>query len=109
MQFSHQEKMAIIKMAYSVILADGKVHPREVAAIHKLKFQIGFDTDFISHAQNMVNESALVILFKMTFDKKKILAEILDQIAISDGHLHEKEVNLIIDTFKNIEMGEEMD
>ena len=109
MTFDHEEKLAIIHMTYAVILVDGKVHRGEIAALHKLKFHIGFDSDFTGVARGMSRDDALVILHNMSYEKKLALAKILDEIAISDNHLHEKEITLIIDTFKNIGIGEELE
>ena len=99
--------MAIIKMAYAVMFADGRVHKGEIAALHKLKFQIGFDSDHTSKARLLDYDKALVTLYAMVPEKKKSLVQILDDIALSDNQLHEKEMNLIIDTFTNIGLGEE--
>ena len=107
--FNHEEKLAIIYMSYAVVYADGIVHKGEVAAIHQLKFAIGFDTDYISAAQVLGREKALISLYNMAFEKKQALSKILRDIAISDNHLHEKEVTLIIDTFKSIGIGEELE
>ena len=109
MKFDHEEKLAIIHMTYAVILVDGKVHRGEIAALHKLKFHIGFDSNFIGVAQSMDRDVALVTMHNMSYDKKLALSKILDEIAISDNHLHEKEIALIIDTFKNIGIGEELE
>jgi len=107
MEFYPQEKMAIIKMAYAVMLADGRVHKGEVAALHKLKFEIGFDSDLTSKAQLLDYDEALVALYAMPPEKNTLLVRILDDIALSDNQLHETEIRLIIDTFINIGLGEE--
>ncbi len=109
MTFNHKEKLAIMHMTYSVILVDGYVRKGEIAALHKLKFQIGFDPNFNGIAQSMDRDDALVVLYNMPYEKKQALSKILDEIAISDNHLHEKEILLIIDTFKNIGIGEELE
>ena len=107
MEFIHQEKMAVIKMSYAVILADGRVHPNEVTALRKLKIEMGFDSAHTTKAQQLEHDNALVTLFGMPHSKKKQLAKILSDIAISDNHLHEREMTLILDTFRDIGIGEE--
>jgi len=107
MKFDHEEKMAVIKMTYEVILADGKIHPSEIEALEKLKSKIGFDEKFFAAAQKIDADEALVPLHKMSFEKKKDLARILEDMAIADQNLHENEMNLIIQTFKNIGIGGE--
>lgn len=109
MKFDQKEKMAVIKMTYEVILADGTIHPAEIIALEKLKFEIGFNNDFMAAAQNMDIDEALVPLHNMSYVKKKVLAQILEDMAISDNFLHEKEMSLIIQTFKNIGIGGELE
>ena len=107
MKFDHEEKMAVIKMTYEVILADGKIHPSEIKALEKLQLKIGFDKKFFTAAQNLDVDNALVPLYNMSSEKKKNLARILEDMAIADQNLHENEMNLIIQTFKNIGIGGE--
>lgn len=94
-------------MVYEVILADGKIHPSEIKALEKLQSKIGFDKKFFDAAQKIDVDNALVPLHNMPFDKKKDLARILEDMAIADKNLHENEMNLIIETFKNIGIGGE--
>ena len=46
-------------------------------------------------------------LYNLPHEQKKALAEILDEVAIADGAIHKKEMDLIIETFINIGLGEE--
>lgn len=94
-------------MSYEVILADGTVHPDEVKALHRLKEELCIDDGIIKAAQKISADKALVPLHNMSYGKKKKLGEILDIIALSDKHLHEKEMDLILQTFKNIGIGSE--
>ncbi|MDO6518129.1 hypothetical protein [Zobellia uliginosa] len=106
-QFEAIEKKAIYVMAHEVVMADGTVHPGELEAMKQLQEDIDMDHDLINEAKNTTVDEALVSLHSMTFPKKKVLAQILENMAISDKHLHEKEMQLIIQTFKNIGIGEE--
>lgn len=106
-QFEELEKKAIYVMTNQVVLADGTVHPNELEAMKKLQKDIGMSSNLVSEAQSTTVEEALVSLHNMTFPKKKVLAKILEDMAVSDNHLHEKEMHLIIQTFKNIGIGGE--
>ncbi|MBU2945771.1 hypothetical protein [Zobellia uliginosa] len=105
--FDKEEKKAIYVMTNQVVLADGTVHPNELEAMSQLQEDIGMNAILVSDAQETTVEEALVSLHNMTYPKKKVLAQILEDMAVSDDHLHEKEMNLIIQTFKNIGIGEE--
>lgn len=107
LHFSDVEKKAILSTAYEVVLADGSIHPTEVAAIKKLIATMDLTNSLAKEAQEMSIDEALVPLNNMDYDKKKVLAKILDDIAMADEVLHENEMELIIDTFKNIGIGSE--
>lgn len=94
-------------MVIEVIKADGKVHPNEVEVLDKLKKSIDFDDVFLNKAKELEYDDAIVTLYNMPHDHKKALAEILDEVAMADGSVHKKEMELIIDTFINIGIGEE--
>jgi len=58
-----------------------------------------FDSNFIVQARIVPKNQGLSILKEMTVEKKKALAIILDEVANSDGHFHEKEMELILNIF----------
>lgn len=107
MKIEESIKMAFVKMVIEVIKADGKVHPNEVEVLDKLKKSIDFDDVFLNKAKELGYDDAIVTLYNMPHDHKKALAEILDEVAMADGSVHKKEMELIIDTFINIGIGEE--
>ncbi|PHQ62135.1 MAG: hypothetical protein COC08_01880, partial [Maribacter sp.] len=83
------------KVIDSVILVDGQVHKGEINIMGELMKRIDFDSNFIMQARNIGEEQGLSILNNMPQDKKKNLTMILDEVAISDGFVHEKEIALI--------------
>ena len=93
--FTLAEKLAIVRIVDSVIIADGTVHKGELSALGQLMQRIEFDSNFILQARNIAEEQAKLILRAMTYEKKKVLVAILDEIAISDGFVHEKESTLM--------------
>jgi len=107
MNLEESVKLAFLEMVCDVIKADGKVHPGELEVLDKLKNSIGFDDALLNKAKQLEYDDALVTLYKLPHEDKKALAEILEEVAISDGSVHKKEMDLIIDTFINIGMGEE--
>ncbi|MDF4221012.1 MULTISPECIES: hypothetical protein [Maribacter] len=107
MEFEEFVKAAFVKMIYEVIEADGEIHPGELEILNKLKVGIGFDDAFLERAKLLDYDNALITLYNIPHEQKTALAEILDEVAISDGAIHKKEMDLIIDTFINIGLGEE--
>lgn len=107
MKFEEFVKAAFVKMIFEVINADGKVHPAELEIVDQLKNRLDFDNSFIERTKLLDYDNAIVTLYNIPYEQKKALAEILDEVAISDGSVHKKEMELIVDTFINIGIGEE--
>jgi len=107
MEFEEFVKAAFVKMIYEVIEADGEVHPGEIEVLNKLKSVIGFDDAFLERAKLLAYDNAIVTLYNLPHEQKKALADILDEVAISDGAIHKKEMDLIIETYISIGLGEE--
>lgn len=94
--FTIAEKLAMVNAINSVIVADEFVHKAELAVMNQLMQRIDFDSNFIVQARNITDEQRLLIVKGMSEEKKKALAEILDEVANADGFFHEKEMELIL-------------
>lgn len=94
--FTIAEKLALVNAINSVIVADSLIHKAELAILNQLMHRIDFDSNFILQARNLTDEQRLLIVKDMSEEKKKALAEILDEVANSDGFVHEKEMELIL-------------
>ena len=104
MEFNLAEKLALVKMIYSMVLADGIVHEGEINEVSKLMTIIDFDSNHIQFAQSIEKEQSIAIIQKMTEEKKKALTAILEGIAKSDGFIHEKETELLNSIFTYLEV-----
>lgn len=104
MELNLAEKLAIVKLIYSMVHADGFVHSGEINEVSMLMKVIDFDSNQIQFAQNIEEEQSIAILQKMTDAKKKGLAKILEDLAKSDGFVHEKETELLNSIFSSIEV-----
>jgi uncharacterized tellurite resistance protein B-like protein len=102
MKFDVSEKLAFVNVIDSLILADGKVHNGEINALSKLMQVIDFDSNFLIQARNINTTQSIVILEEMPQEKKEMLAQILEDVAISDGFKHEKEIDLMRHVFSSI-------
>ncbi len=100
--FNIVEKLAIVQTVDSLILADGIVHSLEINALRQLMKRIDFDSNFILQARTIEPDKGRAIMRNMPFEKKEALTEILDEIAIADGFVHEKETALISRIIKAI-------
>jgi len=93
--FSLAEKLAIVLALDSVILADGKVHEREINLMSSLMRRLDFDSNFLVQARNLSIEQGRSVLDQMSDKKKLVIAEILDDMAKVDGFVHKKETEAI--------------
>lgn len=106
MNFNLAEKLAIVKVIDSVIHADGIVHNGEIDILSKLMYIIDFDSNFLIYSRNIDIEQGTLIMNSMPVDKKKKVKEILEQVAISDGFVHEKEKQLLSKLYSSIGISE---
>ena len=108
MEFTKEEKLVVIKMVDYVILADSKVASEEMNLLTQLMERFSFDVFFIARARNLKKMEALEILAKMPLKKKKLLANLLEEVALSDGFVHEKEVFLIMEALDHMGLSREL-
>ena len=105
MKFELSEKLAIVNLVDSVIMADGEVHKGEINAFSELMEVIDFDSNFLLQSRNLNTENSISILKVMSQEKKQRLVKILEDIALSDGVVHEKELEVIKHVISSIEPG----
>lgn len=92
----------MVNVIDSVIVADGKVHKGEINALSQLMAVIDFDSNFLIQARTIDTEQSVVILKEMPQEKKDKLAQILEDVAISDGFVHKKENDVMNHIFSAI-------
>ena len=102
MKFDISEKLAMVNVIDSVIVADGEVHNGEINALSKLMEIIDFDSNFLIQARTIDTEQSIVILNGMPQEKKDRLVKILEDVALSDGFFHDKENDVINHIHKSI-------
>lgn len=95
MEFNLSEKLAIVYLIDSLIIADGKVHKGEINILSKLMKVLDFDSNFLIQARNLETEYSIDMLKGISYEKKKKLIALLQDVAMSDGFVHEKENRLL--------------
>jgi len=102
MEFSLSEKLAIVHLIDSLILADGEVHKGEINILSSLMKVIDFDSNFLMQARNLETEYSIKMLKEISNDKKEKLVIILQEVAISDGYVHQKEQDIMKRVFSTL-------
>lgn len=102
MIFDISEKLAMVNVIDSLIVADGEVHKGEINELSKLMEIIDFDSNFLIQARTIDTEQSIFILKGMPQEKKDRLAKILEDVALSDGYFHDKENAVINHIYSSI-------
>ena len=99
MNFDHAEKMAVVKAIAETIVLDDHYKIGELVYLDELMNTLDFDIQFMEKAKELSSEKTVQVLQSMTKEKKEALIIIIDKMTESDGAVHEKEneflVNLI--------------
>lgn len=98
MTFSGQELTAIIKMAKSMVMADGKIKPAEIAVMTREFMRFGVlqdQVDLLLKASDSIEASqAVALIARMDEECKKYVASYLGVIMASDGDIDDNELAL---------------
>ena len=98
MTFSGQELTAIIKMAKSMVLADGKIEPSEIAVMTREFMRFGVLQDqvdlLLKASDNIEASQAVTLIARMDEERKKYVASYLGVIMASDGDIDDNELAL---------------
>lgn len=98
MTFSGQELTAIIKMAKSMVLADGKIEPSEIAVMTREFMCFGVLQDqvdlLLKASDNIEASQAVTLIARMDEERKKYVASYLGVIMASDGDIDDNELAL---------------
>ena len=98
MTFSGQELTAIIKMAKSMVMADGKIKPAEIAVMTREFMRFGVlqdQVDLLLKASDSIEASqAVALIARMDEERKKYVASYLGVIMASDGDIDDNELAL---------------
>ena len=98
MTFSGQELTAIIKMAKSMVMADGKIKPAEIAVMTREFMRFGVLQDqvdlLLKASDNIEASQAVALIARMDEERKKYVASYLGVIMASDGDIDDNELAL---------------
>ena len=99
MNFDQGEKMAVVKTIAETIVLDDQYKVGELMYLDELMNTLDFDVQFMEKAKELSSEKTVQVLQNMTKEKKEALIIMIDKMTESDGAVHKKEneflVNLI--------------
>ena len=98
MTFNGLELTAIIKMAKSMVMADGKIKPAEIAVLTRELMRFGILQDqvdlLLKASDNIEASQAVALIARMDEERKKYVASYLGVIMASDGDIDDNELAL---------------
>ncbi len=109
MEFNLAEKLALVKAVDEVIYVDGKVDTEEMDFMTQLMEALKFDRKLVEEARNITAKECLTILKGMTYEKKQMLSELLNEMANVDGEFNKDEYRLIFNILHEVGIGQDLE
>ena len=102
--FTFIQKLAVLKSLDSVMLADGKIDPREETFLKNILNEMAMESFMVDEARKVSVAESIDILRRMSAAKKASFAALMHQMVIVDKDIDKREVNLLIDLFREAEI-----
>jgi len=106
MEFNLAEKLALVKAVDEVIYVDGKVDTEEMDFMTQLMDTLKFDRMLVEEARKITAKECLSILKGMTYEKKQMLSELLNEMANVDGEFNKDEYRLVFNILHEVGIGQ---
>lgn len=97
--FSKDETIAIYKVAYQMVLADGKIMPEEMVTVEEAMKKMGIhsidEVSLIKEKASLLQEDkCLLTLELLNQEQKRFVSSLLGTISSSDGDIDDRELEL---------------
>ena len=99
MDFTFDEKLAIIKVLSFIMKADGIIEPGEQNFINKVYSRLGFNIDDLQMISEMDLDDCKDILSDLSQDKKDYVNKCFLEVVGVDGHVDLRELKVIHQLF----------
>jgi len=96
MHFDEAEKMAVVKAIAETIDLDDQYKVGELMYLDELMNTLDFDAKYMEKAKQLSSQKAVPALQGMTKEKKEALIIMIDEMSESDGVVHEKEKEFLV-------------
>lgn len=100
MNLDQSEKMAIVKVIGETIVLDDHYKVGELMYLDELMNTLDFDVQFMEKAEQLSSERTVQVLQNMTKEKKEALIIMIDKMTESDGHVHPKEKEFLVNLIR---------
>ena len=96
MHFDQAEKMAVVKAINETIRLDDQYKVGELIYLDELMNTLDFDVQYMEKAKQLSSQKTVHALQSMTKEKKEALIVMIDKMAESDGNVHQKEKEFLV-------------
>ena len=96
MNFNQVEKMAVVKAIAETIVLDDHYKVGELMYLDELMNTLDFDIQYMEKAKQLSSEKTVEALQSMTKEKKEALIIMIDKMTESDGTVHPKEKEFLV-------------
>ena len=96
MNFDQSEKMAVVKVIAETIVLDDHYKVGELMYLDELMKTLDFDAQYMEKAKQLSSEKTVQVLQNMTKEKKETLIIMIDKMTESDGDVHQKEKEFLV-------------
>ena len=96
MHFDQAEKMAVVKAIAETIDLDDQYKVGELIYLNELMNTLDFDAQYMEKAKKLSSQKAVQVFQSMTKEKKEALIIMIDKMAESDGTVHQKEKEFLV-------------
>ena len=103
MEFSREEKLALIRILERMAKADNQILPGEMDYLVKVAYYLDLHPDDIHKSKEYSLKEAGALIARMPEDKKMIFRSAMIDMAMADGSIDLQEFKLLIDTFLSID------
>jgi uncharacterized tellurite resistance protein B-like protein len=100
MHFEQGEKLAVVKAIAETIDLDDQYKVGELMYLNELMNTLDFDAKFMEKANQLSSEKTLQVLQNMTKEKKDALIIMIDKMIESDGAVHQKEKEFLVNLIR---------
>lgn len=91
MEFTYNQKMAIVKILMEIISADGKIDVRETFYFEKVKKELALDSSDHYKINGLNSLVCLSTIKSMEDDQKHVFAEMMKTMILADEEINENE------------------
>ena len=96
MNFDQPEKLAVVKAIAETIVLDDQYKVGELMYLDELMNTLDFDVQYMEKAKQLSSEKTVKVLQNMTKEKKEALIIMIDKMTESDGAVHQKEKDFLV-------------